>query len=297
MLSNPCSHCGKEYNYLGRCENCGLVDNKYLILEYTPFYPYDEEKLGHHGDPKTEGVSDISMMTTVSPIVKSIAPDLKRAITVLQNKSGWTIVKMEILKKNMKNICFRLGLNKDFLDSCYKLVKMLKDFDITGKSLENIAPALVYLLIRLSGQNLTLYDFKTIGYDTNVIYRNYADFIIKLHLYKHIKPQEPTNFIMKFVNSLIPEDPAYYKDKRELILFVRRLFLAWLNSEHTTKIVDIMALNGNSGLYAIGACMYVACKKDALFKTTQAEISRVCGCSEVTLREYVKKLKNFAEKE
>jgi len=291
-----CSSCETPYNYEGVCECCGLVDDAHVVFENAQFYPYDEEKLGHHGDPKTESVSDISLMTTVSSIEKSIAPNLRRAINNQQNKSGWTIVKMEILKKNMKNICFRLNLNKDFLDSCYKLVKTMKNYDITGKSLENIAPALIYLLIRLSGRNFTLYDFKRIGYDTNVIYRNYADFIIKLHLYKHIKPQEPTNFIMKFVNSMIPDDPTYYEDKRELILFVRRLFLAWLNSEHTTKIVDIMALNGNSGLYAIGACLYAACKKDPVFKTTQAEVSRACGCSEVTLREYVKKLKKFAEK-
>lgn len=286
--------CGSSYNYEGVCKRCGLVNNNYIILDDTPFYPYDEERPVHYGDPRTQSVSDISLMTRTDP-KDCKNPDLKRAIMNWDNNSGWTIVKMEILKKQMKDICFRLRLNGDFLNKCFKFVKITKNLDVTGKKLEYIAPAIVYLLIRLSKAKYTLFDFKRIGYDTNIIYRNYADYIIKLNLYKDIKPQNAIHFIVKFVNSMIPDDPSYYKDKRELILFIRRLFVAWLIKKKTTRIIDIMALNGNSGLYAVGACMYVACKKDALFKTTQAEISRVCGCSEVTLRDYIKQLRILAD--
>jgi hypothetical protein len=72
------------------------------------------------------------------------------------------------------------------------------------------------------------------------------------------------------------------------------MFLWWFHSKSTANIIDVSAFNNNAGLNMIGACIYSALKKDKDFKITQSRVSNICGCSEVTLREYIKEIKEHA---
>ena len=61
--------------------------------------------------------------------------------------------------------------------SCYYYLRKIKDeVKFTGKALEDVAPALVYLFLRLDGRPYTLYDFKNIGYPTYWHARGYGLF-------------------------------------------------------------------------------------------------------------------------
>ena len=94
------------------------------------------------------------------------------------------------------------------------------------------------------------------------------------------------------MNTLIPSSQENIK--QALSKHIKWLFLWWFHSKSTSNIIDVAAFNNNSGLNMIGACLYAALKKDKELKTTQEKIANICGCSEVTLREYVKELKEFS---
>lgn len=287
-MHNVCE-CGNEYNWEGRCEDCGLVDDEYMELKSASHFPYDEESVSHHGDFRNHSVINMAVMTRINPM-ETNNPDLRRA-TRKDNQFEWSTQRNEILKKNIKSICKELNL-PDLEVNCLHFLRKIKDFDFTGKLLEDIAVALVYLIIRLDGRPYTLFDFKRRGYNTGKIYQYYTNFIIKLGLYSLIKRQDPVHFIIKFVNTLIPN----FKEeiKQDLIKHIKWLFLWWFHSKSTSNIIDVAAFNNNAGLIMIGACLYVSLKKDKRFKMTQEKVCNICGCSEVTLRDYIDELKEFS---
>jgi len=283
-MKKRCSDCGSEYNGDGVCPNCGLVDEEYKELADEALYPYDEEKVIHYGDPKSIAISDISVMTKINAS-ETFDDDLKRIIG-WDGKYGWNIAKTEIVNAEIKRICSELGLKKDFRDTCVLFFKVYtENFGLAGKKLENIAAAIIYLLMRYYNLPYTLYDFTNLDFKASTVYRYYGEIIRKLDLYKFIKPQDQRIFIIKFVNELIPDNAKNYREKFEFIKFINDVFNAFVNIKTTSDLFL------NVGLGMIGACLYIASKKSEIFHFTQKEIAEICGISEVTLREYIKKIK------
>jgi len=281
--------CGENYNWKGICENCGLIDEDYLDLKSASHFPYDEESVTHHGDFRNHSVMNMAVMTRSNPR-ETNNPNLRRAIGK-DSQFEWGIKKNEILKKNIKTVCKELNL-PNLEDSCFHFLRKIRNFDFTGKLLEDIAIALVYLVIRMDGRPFTLFDFKRCGYDTGKIYQYYTNFIIKLGLYNRIKRQDPIHFIIKFINILTRDTQEDIK--QALAKHIKWLFSWWFHSKSTSNIIDVSAFNNNSGLTMMGACLYAALKKDKQFKIKQERVANICGCSEVTLRDYIKELKEFS---
>lgn len=279
-----CSDCGAEYNGEGICPNCGLVDDEYEELVDETVYIYDDEKINHYGDPRSVSISDISLMTKINTS-ETFDDDLKRIIG-WDGKYGWNIAKTEIVNAEIKRIVSELGLKNDFRDTCILFFKVYtENFPLAGKKLENIAAAIIYLLIRYYSLPYTLYDFTNLDFKASTIYRYYGEIIRKLDLYKFIKPQDQRIFIIKFINELIPDNPVIFREKFEFIKYINDVFNAFVNIKSTNDLFLSV------GLGMVGACLYIATKKSNIFHFTQSEIAEVCGISEVTLREYIDKIK------
>lgn len=282
---NKCSDCGGEVNGEGICPVCGLIDDEYSKEFFNEIvYPYDDEKIVHYGDPISIAISDISVMTKINP-KETYSKDFKRSIE-WDGRYGWDVEKTEIVNAEIKRICSELNLKPDFKNTCFLFFKVYKQyFPFIGKKLENIAAAIIYLLIRIYNLPYTLYDFKQIDFKVATIYRYYGEIIRKLDIYKLIRPQDPKMFIIKFINELISNSKTTYRAKYELIIYIILLFDVSFN---LTKADDIFQTVGLGG---IGACLWIAAKKSDVFHFTQMEIGEICGVSEVTLRQYIKKIK------
>lgn len=282
---NKCSDCGGKINGDGVCPVCGLVDDEYGGEFFNEVvYPYDDEKITHYGDPINIAISDISVMTKINP-KETYSKDFKRAIE-WDGRYGWGVEKTEIVNAEIKKICSELNLKPDFKNTCFLFFKVYKQyFSFIGNKLENIAAAIIYLMIRIYNLPYTLYDFKRIDIKGSTVYRYYGEIIRKLEIYKLIRPQDPKMFIVKFINELIPDYETTYHSKQELIKYIILLFDISFN---LTKADDIFQTVGLGG---VGACLWIAAKKSDVFHFTQKEIGEICGISEVTLRQYIKKIK------
>ena len=196
----------------------------------------------------------------------------------------------------MKNACKTLGCDK-LIESCYYFFKTIKNEKIfVGKNLEDAGIALVYLFLRIYNHPYTLYDFRKVGFDDKLVFRQYRDFVKKLKIWNKIKPQNILQFVLKIVNDLIQDEPETYRVKNELINWVRIYFTGLYGRIRPASYADIAMFDGGVGLSAIGACIYLATKRNEYFKNvTQKGICDFCGCTEVTLREYIKKIRIIHE--
>jgi transcription initiation factor TFIIIB Brf1 subunit/transcription initiation factor TFIIB len=283
-MIKKCSDCAGVINGDGVCPVCGLVDDEHGDFANELVYPYDDEKVTHYGDPISIAISDISVMTRINPR-ETYSKDFRRAIE-WDGRYGWDVEKTEIVNAEIKRICSELDLKAGFKNTCFLFFKVYKQyFSFIGKKLENIAGAIIYLMIRIYNLAYTLYDFKRIDFKVSTIYRYYGEIIRKLDIYKLIRPQDPKIFIVKFVNELIPDYPTTYNAKYELTKYIILLFDASFNINKGDDIFQTV------GLGSIGACLWIAAKKSDIFHFTQKQISEICGISEVTLRQYIKKIK------
>ena len=168
--------------------------------------------------------------------------------------------------------------------------KIRKQVAFTGKKLEDVATAIVYLLLRIDGRPFTLFDFKRIGCKTQRINRYYKQFIKSFDLSKFIKRQDVKSFVIKVVNSLLPDEKESYHLKHKIILFTYKLYTGLFVQAIEHPVIDITYHKG-AGLPAVGAIIYAACKLLEEFKITQKTVAEACGCSEVTLRDYLDQIK------
>ena len=292
-MPNQCE-CGDIFNEEGSCTSCGLVNPHHIEFDNGYHYPYDEEKAIQHGDFRSHAVSNIAVMTKVN-LEETFSSDMKRMFK-WDKRYEWDTISTEIVNSNMKRVCYDFNLSPEFLYSCYMTFKKIRSkVAFTGFRLEDVAAALVYLKLRMDGAPYSLFDFKGLGYSERRIYRYYRKFIQSFGIRKLIRPQNPRDFIIKVINSLIPDELETYSIKRELILFIYKLYLGIFAKIKPHPAVDITMHKGG-GLTAIGVLLYAACKKDKAFKITQKEICSLIGCSEVTFRVHMKRMKEYFKK-
>lgn len=289
--------CGGIINEEGICEECGLIDDEYEYLRQYREYPFDPDRKGYHyGDARTHSISDISVMTVVNPKETSDA-NLKRILKWNTNYE-WSIIKSEIIISNIKLVSSQLGLDRDFTERCLYFFRKIKDKTVfTGKLLETSAQALVYTVARLDGLPYSLYDFKQAGFDSHQIYRYYIEFIKQWKLINLVKPQDIRLFVSRFINSLLPDDPITYRHKFELTSYCIDIFTYFINLFNPRVCAEDLATDctmmvNNSGLPLLGAIVYSACKKHPDFKISQKDVANAAGVTEVTIRNYLKQIKN-----
>lgn len=287
-----CSDCGCKINENGICPNCGLVEQE---EEYRSedIYPYDEDKETHYGDPVSICVSDISLMTKIN-LFEINNPDLRRAVQ-WDEKYGWEIEKYEIVIHEIKKICKNLGLPYVIRDySIYFFKKYVAPLTLSGKKLEILSLAVVYLVIRMRNLPYTFFDFVEAGYSTENVLGYFRFLVNKLELKPYLKNQDITLFLQKFLNSLIKDEPETFRIKYELLVLLRNIFYG-LSTK--SRIYTDVAAN----MVVFGALSYLSLKRLEhptinVENVTQKVIAKACQTSEVTLREYIRKIKVMINK-
>ena len=271
----------------GVCKNCGLVDEEWQDIDDSiVIHDYEEEEL-QHGAPRTHKISDMAVMTWSNPD-ETINPDLKRALRK-DGWFGWSVQSSMYINNELRRLAEEFELGYLFIDDCYYYMRKYKDkLNFTGKSLEEVVPALFYLFVRLNGQPLTLFDFKKKGYDIKKIYSIYTEIINTLELYKKIRLQRPEKFVEKMIDYIYKFNKYYFsqtgdvRDRFDLIVHVRETFQKILEGSRVQPFVDLHT----TGLPVIGSILYLSVKNVPDFKLTQKEVAEACGISEVTLRKY-----------
>jgi len=270
----------------GTCRSCGLVvDDTPEMLQ--PVRDYDHEEAFQYGDPRTHRVPDMSMMTYTDSRDRCDSPELRRALQA-DGYFGWNIEKTIRLNSEMNEICAKLNLNKNFLSECYYFLRKYRDDEaLKGKELQHVAPALIYLLVRMYSEAYILFDFEELGYNSQRIYRYYTEFVRNLNLYNKIKPYDPLIFVTRLVNSVLGE--VEYIIKYNLMRWVVFYFKGLLNRLEETD--HLLVFDNDRGFYIICASIYMAVS-DTVPKYKVAEKS---NCSLTTLSNYIYKIKKLQD--
>lgn len=283
-----CDDCGADY-LNGVCPNCGLVYDEWQDIDDSVVYhDYSEEEM-HHGAPRTNKIPNMAVMTWSNPN-ESNDPNLKRALGK-DGWFGWAVQKNMYINNELKKLAKKFDLGYLFLDDCYYYMRKYKDkADFTGKSLDRVIPALLYLFIRLNGQPFNLYDFKKSGFDIKNVYSIYVEMVKKFDVFNKIKPQNPEKFVERMIDHIYKFNNHYFnqtgdmRDRFDLIVHVKETFKKILAKTKAKNYVDLF----NTGLPVIGSILYLSVKNVPDFRLTQTEVADACGISEVTLRKYNK---------
>lgn len=287
-----CEECG-SICYNGTCPNCGLTSDEWQDITDEIVYHEDEDEELQHGAPRTHRIPNMAVMTWSNPN-ETENPNLRRALRK-DGWFGWDVQSSMFINNELKRMSEKFKLGYLFVDDCYYYMRKYKDkINFTGKSLEDVIPALLYLFVRLNGQPLTLLDLKKAGYDEKKVYNIYIELISKLNLYKKIRPQNPAIFVEKAIDYIFDFNQFYwnagrYATRQQLINFVKKQFLGIYRRKTTHGFIDL----STNGLSTIGAILYVSVRNARDFRLTQSEIANACNISEVTLRKYIKKLKDY----
>ena len=282
-----CDECG-AYVDDGVCDNCGLIIEDHKDMDYGPVW-YGEEV--QHGAPMTNKVPDMAVMTHVN-MAECTDPVLRRALR-WDGYFGWDVQKTMILNKKIKYICKSLKLDELFIDNCYYFFRKYKDkLTFSGKSLEDVALALVYLFLRVDNRPYTLLDFKRLEYNTQKIWNIYIELVKKLNLMKKIRAQDPGNFVKKAVDYIYYFNQFYtnqndIRNRYELIKTVKEQFTGIYRSSN--GFIDL----SNAGLVLVGAILYSCTRQLPDWRISQKEVANACGVSDVTLRKYINKLQVY----
>jgi len=288
MKINHICECGSEFNYEGVCENCGLVDEDHVEFDNTPFYPYDDERPVHYGDPRSNAVYNIATMTVTKPS-STTHPELKRAL-VLDNQQDWLTIRFEIIKKSLIELCDKMGVDNDIIDACLYYLNSLnrKKYNFRGTKIENFTPPLLLLTCRLTGIPLSFDDLKKQGYNIRLMYKIYTKLVRFLKITPKDMKRSLPNLIDILARRIIKVNESNFNHFIELTKKTQLYIIAWWKVEegdilfNTAKVTNMIA-----------ACIYFIYKKDKIFKITQEQVANACGCSEVTVREYLKNFKRF----
>jgi transcription initiation factor TFIIB len=166
----------------------------------------------------------------------------------------------------------RMGLPRQIREDAAVLYKRASNANLArGRSIKELAAASVYAACRQSNVPRTL-DEVTLDepLDRRAVGRAYRDMARELRLY--FKPQIPEDYLSRFCNKLDLDQKAYAKCL-----------------EIADRIRGRRMVSGVTPTGVAAAIIYHACQELNVEKT-QKEIGRVCGVTEVTLRNRYKEI-------
>ncbi|MGV9198794.1 MAG: cyclin family protein [Promethearchaeia archaeon] len=257
-------------------------------------YPHDQEDDSrHYGDPKTQAISDISVMTKVNPN-ECNDPELKRRLK-WDGCYGWGVQKTEIIFQEIRRLCSKNRLGKDFRNDCFHFFhKYCEDgFSLSGIKTEDFGVALTYLVARINQKPVTILDFD----DPKKTYTTYFKIVKALDMFDRIPPQNHRQTISRAIYQLFEINDIKYEFQWKIISSATKLYkgiIEALGYTEENSVVDLVTYP-MAGLPMIGAIVYLITRKMDGVKLTQDKCSENVNCSEVTLRKYIKKVQRFKE--
>lgn len=270
-------------------ENLNDQNVDYVDENHFPHDPDDQSI--HYGDPKTHAVSDISVMTKVN-LNECNNSNLRRQLK-WDGCYGWGVQKIEIIFQEIRRVCAQNRLEKSFKNDCFHFFhKYCKDgFSLAGMKAEDFAVGLTYLVARIYQKPITIIDFD----NPRKVYSTYFKLVKKLDMFDMIAPQDYTQTISRAVYKLFDIEDIEYKFQWKIISSTTKLYkgvieaLGYTGENNTIDFV----VYPMAGLPMIGAIVYSVSKGMEQVKLTQDICAERVGCSEVTLRKYLKKVRGF----
>ncbi|KAJ3116836.1 transcription initiation factor IIB [Phlyctochytrium bullatum] len=253
------------------CGDCGLVLGDRIIDTRSEWRTFsndeggdDPSRVGAAGDALLGGMNYLES-TTISAVNGggAAARDLSRAHGKITNVKGEKTLISHF--RAIQTMCERMGLSKLVVDSAKQLFKRVEDEKILkGKSHDAIQAACIYLACRHHGVTRT---FKEVVQLTNVSKKEIG------RCYKALqalfdKPQQVSldSYIYRFSDALELE-----RDVQKAGLQV------------ATRVSDLGLLAGKSTISVVAASLYFAACMSENPKPA-AEVAKVAGCTEATLK-------------
>lgn len=282
-----CPECGgrliKEENEI-RCQDCGLILEEDFIdhgPEWRAFSSEEKEEKARTGPPSTVKRHDKGLSTEIGfkdRYGKELSPNRKRLFSRLRkwhNQSKRSTGKEKSLSEGLQEIsrmASQISLPESVQEIASVIYKKASDKNlITGRSIESIAAASLYIASRFYEIPRTLDEFVEVSrIDKIDIARSERHLVENLEI--PLKPVEPESFLPKLKSIL------------------------GFGGEVESKSVDIIEkakekqiVSGKSPISIAAASIYIAGRLMGE-KITQDEISSASNVSEVTIRNRYKEL-------
>ncbi len=262
-----CDECSGAINYIGICEECGLIDNeihKESMLDLDPMsFNKNGELKKDHGIFYKSNIPCIAVTTKVSR-KNANNSDLFRALKWDGNYK-WDIQKFMIFKKEIEYICENLNIKNDLKFTILDMGKrILGNLILSGKRIEDMAGAIVYLTARIEELPILIDDLKDLEYKNT--YRYYVFLVKKMGYFNILKNPNLRRFLYRFIVEL------ELSEKVALECLKTLLKLKQISAKINIKSASVI---------------YYVCKKNGI-NITQNKISEVCKCSVVQMREIIK---------
>lgn len=174
-------------------------------------------------------------------------------------------------------LCSRLELSDTVCDKSENIYKQCVDAGIlTGRSIEGLVPATVYVGLRLEKEVRTSAEVSEAGKVTDKELLRTTRVICK-ELDIRLPLLSPNDFVPRFSKALNVSDGV-----------VSRCY-------ELLEDCEIVGLcNGPSPTSLCGACLYIACNECGE-RRTQRDVGEVCGVTDVTIRNNLKNMRKLLE--
>ncbi len=268
------------------CEKCGLVINESIFDRRPEWNNLDhahKSKTERTGPPTTVLAHDKGLTTQIgwknTDAFGRFIPHRSRAqmfrLRQWQHRIRTSKVGERSMAQGLQEVCSissRMGLPKQIKEDAAVLYKRAASKNLArGRSIKELSAASVYAACRQSNVPRTLEEvIHDESLDKRAVGRAYRDMARELRL--DFRPQVPEDYISRFCNRL------------ELDQKVHRRCL-----ELAERIKGKRMVSGVTPTGVVAAIIYIACREMKIEKT-QKDIGRVCGVTEVTLRNRFKEI-------
>lgn len=290
--TSECGNCGStSFRETGSskekiCSRCGLVVEEVIdgSAEYRAFNEDERQEKSRAGDPLTFTKHDMGLSTNVgqSSDLSSVSSRKRGQYSRLRK---WH---KRITDSKSRNLGFAFSEARNMVDCldmsenvyeevCRLYEKCVDQGLVSGRSMEKVVAALIYIVGRDHGCSRSLQELSSVsGIEKTEVSRCYR--FVGRELGLDIVPADPSDFVPRFCSKL--GLPGCVRGRAY---------------ELVKKVVDNNLVKGSpTGVAA--ACVYLGSVLEDQ-KVTQSTICSVVDVSEVTLRKRYKQLSNDLELE
>ncbi|MHA1232893.1 MAG: transcription initiation factor IIB [Candidatus Helarchaeota archaeon] len=270
----------QEYRGILVCTNCGIVHGQ--VLEGAPRRAFTAEEIQDRR--QTEPVYGVSGSRTVIPkFDKDVSIDKKQKyyrLSKIQRSTTSTFERnMSIAQPKLLSYAAALGLPKSVTEEALRIYREVVNKKLTmGRSINNLVAGSIYAAIRLNDLPRTVEEISMVTQiPEKSITKAYRLIVSNLELLL------TSTSIVKYISR--------FGDELELSTPVQIQASELINKAKENGLQTI----GKDPKGLAAAALYIAARESGEPKS-QSLIAKVCGVSEVTLRNRAKEIKKFAEK-
>ncbi|MHA1269964.1 MAG: transcription initiation factor IIB [Candidatus Helarchaeota archaeon] len=265
------------------CNNCGIVKGPQYSMSGVRTFSSEDIKNKRINEPFNNDRGYRTLISNTNVDIYGVPLNSKARIKYAKlakiQKSITNTYERNMMVANPKfsQISSSLRLSKQIIREANSIYKKVVNMKLTtGRSIEQLVAACIYIAIRLSDLPRTLEEITEASQiDAKKIAKNFRLILKELGI--QLRPQEIPPFISRFGDEL--NIPSQYQ-------------IEAINLFNTAR-KNGLVVSGDPKSYA-AAAIYIVMKKYKSFKINQSLISRISFISDVTLRKKMNEIKNLA---